>query len=239
MVKDQYYADTQILLENVNILKYYEKEFKRDIKFLLNSDKNTWNRISMCSLRELDRQLPIFYGSVQNAFKKLKNKPYFLICYFYSVLLDQAIHSYSMELHCIFDNIAGYPKFVGMLQSYGSNFHPAILLCTSVLYTRNVDEFLNDFEVFTKYILNGYINFFNMEFPRHTSLLKNQKDINKALASIFDDIKISGSKEIIVSGGYVIWKGRVSKAMDILQNELKSISIYKPQRDEAKLILLK
>ena len=209
----------------MDIIKYYEIQFQKDLNFLINSTLHKENRISIVSLIET-MTTSGSYQIVQNAFKTINYKSSFLICYFYSVLLDQAIHSYDKNLHADFDKIAGYPKFVGILSSYHYNFHPLKLLLIATLY--NNKNLINKFEIFTKYILNEYIRFFNKVFPQFTSLLKEKKDIICALNHIFDDIKISLNK---INAPKAIWETNFSsnnteayyQLIDILQNELNKL----------------
>ena len=212
----------------MNIIKYYEYQFQIDLTLLLHSTETKQDRLSIVSLMDT-MSAPSFYGDVQNAFKELSDKPLFLICYFYSVLIDQAIHSYDKELHYDFEKIAGYPKFVGILSSYWHNFEPSLLLLIAIKYIKEEEDFNNKFEIFTKYILNDYILFFKDIFPKYTLLLSNKSDIDSALNAIFYDIKISLKKENIPIR---IWDTSFKEdeiklyfnLIDILQERLKMIN---------------
>jgi hypothetical protein len=212
----------------MNIIKYYEHQFQIDLTFLLNSTETKQDRLSIVSLIDT-MSASGFYGDVQNAFKALDDKPSFLICYFYTVLIDQAIHSYSKVLHHDFEKIAGYPKFVGILSSYWHNFEPSLLLLIAIKYIKEEENFNNKFEIFTRYILNDYIVFFKDIFPKYTLLLSNKSKIDSALNSIFYDITISLRKENIPTS---IWNNSFKKdeikfyynLIDILQEELKVIN---------------
>ncbi len=209
----------------MDIIKYYTANFQNDLESLMNSTNPKQDRISIVSLVET-MSAPEFYGTVQNAFKKIEDKPLFLICYFYSVLLDQAIHSYDRNLHCDFDKIAGYPKFVGILSSYWYNFEPPLILLIALLYIDEKEKFIKNFEIFTKYIFEDYVNFFDCIFPKHTLLLNEKNATHNALNHIFKDIENSLKKENIP---ITIWDKRLSnnkieiyyEVIDILQKEVK------------------
>lgn len=226
---------------NNNIIKYYENSFHQDLNLLLHLTGNKLDRISIVSLMET-MNAPGFYGLVQKSFKKIPHKSFFLISYFYSVLLDQAIHSYDKDLHQDFDKIANYPKFVGILSSCSENFNPLFLLLISSKYVKNHDSIINDFKDFTKYIFKDYIDFFYNIFPKYTLHL-NQKQINiytllnkeqyiaLVLKNIFIDIKNSINRE---SAPIQIWEKIQQKNIklyytyiDIIQEEVKKIIIEK------------
>jgi len=208
----------------MDILEYYKSDFKQDLNLLIHSTTRKQDRISIVSLIET-MNAPDFYGVVQDSFKTLKNKSSFLICYFYSVLFDQAIHSYDRKLHFDFDKIAGYPKFVGILSSYWSNFNPLLLLLISTSHIKDKENSINDFKIFTHYILSDYIDFFYNIFPKYTSELNEKQYTNIVLKDIFQDMKYSTKKK---DAPIDIWDNRFNrdnieiyyKLIDILQNEI-------------------
>ncbi len=130
-------------------------------------------------------------GKTRRAFLNTKSKMLFLFCYFYTTLIDQAIHSATNELHPDFQKISGYPKFVGIFHSSSSNMHPALLLLIATAYIDNEDEYelTKEFEDLTLFFLNDYVDFFHNIFPKYTLHLQFKDLQDNAIESIFKDIK--------------------------------------------------
>ena len=195
-----------------DIIKYYENNFRKDLESLLNSTNPPVDRISFVSITG-NYEPPCFYGDVRNAFKRLKNKTYFLTCYFYCVLFGQAIHSYDSSLITYYDSKYNCPKFVGMLEGYWYNMHPGDILMAAILRRniKNKEKFFNDFKIFTNYIVLDFINFLHLELPE-LGILTSQRKITMAANIIFCDIRCSFPRGRL--------NGPYSKAIDILRNRI-------------------
>jgi len=171
-------------------IEYYKKQFPLE---LLNiKDTLAVGRgISIHSL--ISDSAGGHFGQTRQAFLETKSKPQFLFCFFYTVLIDQAIHSSLLEEHRNFEKTSGYPKFVGILSSYGSNMDPSLLLliATSYLNGENEKELTEDFKELTDFLLEDYIDFFHNVFPNYSFSLNSKAAQDKALLSIFEDIQNS------------------------------------------------
>jgi hypothetical protein len=112
-----------------------------------------------------------------------KHRVLFLMCYFYSALLDQAIHAGLREEHPAFDNLARYPKLVGILGSAWSNLNPANLLVAATLHmqTLSSEAVLTLFGELTSFMADEYVRFFTVEYPAHTDHLRSQEAQQRAI----------------------------------------------------------
>ena len=96
-------------------ISYYEEDFGRELYAVQNATTATVkDSISIVSLLPAD-QSPGLFDEHAQAFKSLPSQRLFLFSYFFTSLIDQAIHSALREDHRYFDRIARYPKFVGCL----------------------------------------------------------------------------------------------------------------------------
>lgn len=171
----------------MSLTKYYQHDFSKDLMNLMNSHEFAKERISIVSLID-DIEAPDHYGIVRDEFNKIQKKQFFLFSFFFSVLIDQAIHGAARHLHQDFQNIAQYPKLVGILSSYWSNLHPSLLLIASIKHTENLENLENSFEDLAKFILNDYQDFFYYQFPKYTKSLQSNEEIKLNLSSIFNEI---------------------------------------------------
>lgn len=135
------------------------------------------------------------------------------------MLIDQAIHSAARHLHQDFQNIAQYPKLVGILSSYWSNLHPSLLVIASIKHSKNLEDLENYFEDLAKFILNDYQNFFYYQFPKYTKLLDSNEEIKLNLNNIFNEISRA-----------MIWTD-VPKSMWAYQLNTKELHSYKTMID--------
>lgn len=171
----------------MSIVEYYQQQFSKDLINLMNSHEFAKERISIVSLVD-DMSAPDHYGVVRDEFNRIQKKQFFLFSFFFSVLIDQAIHSAARHLHEDFQNIAQYPKLVGILSSYWSNLHPSLLLIASIKHSKNLEDLENYFEDLAKFILNDYQKFFYCQFPKYTKLLYSNEEIKLNLNNIFNEI---------------------------------------------------
>ncbi len=112
-----------------------------------------------------------------------RHRVLFLMCYFYSALLDQAIHAGLREEHPAFNNLARYPKLVGILGSAWSNLHPANLLVAVTLHmqTLSSEAVLTLFDELTSFMVDEYVRFLTVEYPAHTDHLRSQEAQQRAI----------------------------------------------------------
>jgi hypothetical protein len=112
-------------------------------------------------------------GAAAKQFQSLKNKQLFLFCYYFSVLIDQAVHSSLREEHEHFDTLHSYPKFCGFLGSYHHNLHPALLLLIATLYPNDATEHetIATVDLLAGYFRKNYISFFADAYPKHSGRL--------------------------------------------------------------------
>jgi hypothetical protein len=100
----------------------------------------------------------------------------FLMCYFYSALLDQAIHAGLRQEHPAFDNLARYPKLVGILGGAYTNLHPANLLVAATMHMKTLssETVTALFDDLTTFMIDEYIRFFTVEYPALTTRLQSR-----------------------------------------------------------------
>lgn len=168
-------------------VSYYQGEFGHDL--LRVATATTDNRISVVSLVP-QRTYPGNFGNTASEFQKLDHKPRFLFCFFFSALLDQAIHASLREEHTHFDQLARYPKFCGILGSYHSNLHPAFLLLAATLYTidENEAEATDDLQELAEFLPQDYYRFLTDEYPALTSRLNTPRERENAAITLFSEL---------------------------------------------------
>ncbi len=138
----------------MDAITYYREQFRFDLATV--AAGSDW--ISFVSLQG---QSPGKYGNQTcEAFRELEPKCLFLFCYFYCVLLDQAVHTGANEEHRSFNAYWECPKFRGILGSAHSNLHPGLIL---EIATKYVSE-ENEEKLGTQ--LNSLASFFATEFRR-------------------------------------------------------------------------
>lgn len=152
---------------------YYSSRFGLQLIKVANADAGWRNSISLVGL--IPGAVNATPGQAR-AFSLLeeKDRVMFLMCYFYSTLLDQAIHSGLRQEHSAFDNLARYPKLVGILGSACTNLHPANLLLAVTMHmdTLSSDTVTGLFDDVTTLMLNEYVRFFTLEYPALTDRLQ-------------------------------------------------------------------
>ena len=187
----------------MNSIEYYREIFPTDIQNIMQT-LGHGNRISIHSL--ISDDATDHFGQTRRAFLETKSPRMFLFCFFYTALIDQVIHSSLRTEHQNFERIAGYPKFVGILSSYGSNMDPALLLLIATVYMKDENEIevINDFNDLTDYFLDDYIDFFHNVFPEYADGLKTRDQQNKAISSVYNEISYSMQWSIVSKGTAII-----------------------------------
>ncbi len=124
------------------------------------------------------------------AFREVRSKPLFLFCYFFTALIDQAIHASLRQEHAHFDRLAGYPKLVGILATACTNLHPAVLLLAATLYLRDsdVDEATRHFGCLADFFIEDYHVFLEAKYPALTGRLVDPGERHQALHQLFREL---------------------------------------------------
>ena len=164
----------------MNPIDYYKNSFAHDLTIAQNIDPNHSDRISIVSL------LP----DKATCFDSM-NSPYlFLFCFFFSAILDQAVHSGLREEHEYFANLARYPKIVGILAMYWHNIHPVTLLmaATFQISPDQKDDVTKEFETLSDYFIDDYCNFFIEQYPKLSGRLQKRDDQIRACSAILNEM---------------------------------------------------
>lgn len=184
-------------------IEYYKNYFPTDLQNVMATLEHG-NRISIHSFISVDADG--HFGRTRQAFLEAHSPRIFLYCFFFTALIDQAIHAALREEHDSFEKIAGYPKFAGILSSYNHNMEPALLLLISTVYLDGEDEksIVDDFKSLTDYFLNDYIDFFHNVFPEYTNRLSTRENQNRAIKNVFSAIKSEMIWEYVPKGTAII-----------------------------------
>ncbi len=168
---------------------YHKTRFGPQLIEVANADSGWRDRISLVGL------IP----GAQNAtpgqarsFSSLdeKDRLLFLMCYFYSALLDQATHSSLPEEHSGLDHLARYPKLVGILGSADTNLHPANLLVAVTVHmqTLSSEAVTALFGDLTRFMVKEYVRFFSVECPSLTTNLLSPESQQRAILSVCQEV---------------------------------------------------
>jgi hypothetical protein len=113
-------------------LHYYRSQYKEDL------DLVSGNTGCIYSINLSPRDGLHGHGNIlerkDRTLKGIQHSVLFLLCYFFEVLLDQAIHTASRRGHNKFVRQFDCPKLSGALGSLGHNCNPMNLLVASDLY---------------------------------------------------------------------------------------------------------
>jgi hypothetical protein len=176
-----------------NSITYYKEDFGHELIQVQNATTATnKDRISIISLVP-DEPYPGLFGENARAFKNLPSQRLFLFSYFFTALIDQAIHSALREEHSFFYSLAQYPKFVGFLATYDHNLHPGLLLLTATLYTPKEDEAISidQFYSLADFFAEDYADFILNKYAPLTGRLKTEQSRNIAVQRLYSEISNS------------------------------------------------
>ncbi len=187
----------------MNSIEYYKEYFSTDIQNVMRTLEHG-NRISIHSL--ISDDATDHFGRTRRAFLETKSPRMFLFCFFYTALIDQAIHSSLRSEHHNFERIAGYPKFAGILSSYWSNMDPSLLLLIATVYIKNENEVdvIKDFSDLTDFFFDDYIDFFQNIFPEYADGLETRNQQNEAIYKVFSEISYSMQWSVVAKGTAII-----------------------------------
>jgi hypothetical protein len=153
---------------------YYNSRFGSHLIEVANADLGRSNSISLVWL--IPGAVNASPGQART-FSALEetHRVLFLMCYFYSALLDQAIHAGLRQEHSAFDNLARYPKLVGILGSAYTNLHPANLLVAATMHMNTLSSATVTalFDDLTTFMIDEYIRFFTVEYSALTTQLQS------------------------------------------------------------------
>jgi len=169
---------------------YYNTRFGPQLIEVAKADSGWRDRISLVGL--IPGAVNATPGQARS-FASLdeKDRVLFLMCYFYSALLDQAIHSSLREEHPDFDHLARYPKLVGILGSANTNLYPANLLVAVTVHmqTLSSDAVMALFDDLTKFMVKEYVRFFSLEYPSLTTQLQSPESQQRAILAVFQEVE--------------------------------------------------
>lgn len=168
---------------------YYNTRFGIQLSEVATADPGWRGRISLPGLipgvtHSTPRQAR-FFASLDE-----KDRVLFLMCYFYSTLLDQAIHSSLREEHATFDHLARYPKLVGILGSVNTNLHPANLLVAVTVHMQALssEAVTALFDDLTDFMAKEYVRFLTVEYPSLTTHLQDPSAQQQAIRLVFQEV---------------------------------------------------
>jgi hypothetical protein len=166
--------------EMPSAIEYYKISFRHDLELVLDPSPFHRDRISIVSL--LPKQAQVF--------NSMRSPHLFLFCFFFSSLLDQAVHSGLRAEHPHFDELARYPKIVGILATYWHNIHPVTLLmaATFQIPLNGVERATKDFETLSNFFIEDYCDFLMNQYPRLTGRLETNVESLQACRSVLNEM---------------------------------------------------
>lgn len=171
------------------VIEYYNTRFGPQLIEVAKADSGWRDRISLVGL--IPGAVNATPGQARS-FASLdgKDRVLFLMSFFYSALLDQAIHSSLREEHPDFDHLSRYPKLVGILGSADTNLHPANLLVAVTLHmqTLSSETVMALFDDLTKFTVKEYVRFFSFEYPSLTTHLQSPESQQRAILAVFQEV---------------------------------------------------
>lgn len=178
----------------MNPIDYYHQQFFVDLDFIngagpySTSDSISFFTLSPSTVLGSPKQLR---GCELQEFRSVEHKHLFLICYFFSTILDQAIHYKLRSEHRFFNAIARYPKFKGFLATSHNNQHPNTLLVFATVYIKHfrVLGATEDFRCLSYVILRNIREFLNETYPAMTGRLPTKNQREEVTSIVFQTIR--------------------------------------------------
>ena len=186
------YLSTDVIkiIDMKDSVKYYKENFGYELLAVQNATTATIkDRISIVSLLPAE-QYPGLVGENARAFRSLQSQRLFLFSYFFTSLIDQAIHSALREEHPYFDRISQYPKLVGILATYHHNIHPALLILAATLYTDKEDRSMatKQFCALADFFAEDYEDFLVNKYPSLTGRLQTEQMRKRAFRKLYTEL---------------------------------------------------
>jgi hypothetical protein len=171
-------------------VKYYKENFGYELLAVQNATTATIkDRISIVSLLPAE-QYPGLFDENARAFRSLPSQRLFLFSYFFTSLIDQAIHSALREEHAYFDRIAQYPNFVGILATYHHDIHPGLVILAATLYTNKEEQSMatNQFCALADFFAEDYGDFLVNKYPSLSGRLQTEQMRKIAVRKLYTEL---------------------------------------------------
>lgn len=133
----------------MNIEIYYLNQFRSDLQIAQQQAKTFIRGTRVISFND-------FLPSADCCLNQIEDPEKCLICFFFEVLLDQAIHHVYMPYHIHYDDIFSPIKFRGILATANTNMPPRHLIILSLLHTKNYVETNDDLPSFCSLLFKEF-----------------------------------------------------------------------------------
>jgi len=170
-------------------VRYYCEEFGAELQRVRAASSDRYDRsISVVSL--VPDHPDGSHAERAAAFRQVRSRPLFLFCYFFTALIDQAIHASLRQEHAYFDHLARYPKLVGILAALGTNLHPAVLLLAATLYLHESESeaATEQFKTLADFFIKDYHHFLDVKYPALTGRLTDPGERRDAVRRLFTEL---------------------------------------------------
>jgi hypothetical protein len=171
----------------MNLVDYYEGELASDIRALSEASGGDFSVVAFVhpttavpgrDMQRLFHAMPV------------ERQVAFLMGFHFCALLDQAVHDSIRERHARFDDVARYPKLRGILASYWTNMHPALLLGVA---SGRVDEgaieaTTEEFERLSAHVVTEYGRFLVEDFADLADVPRGDQVKDRLLAPVFSSL---------------------------------------------------
>ena len=143
----------------MNLTDYYNKQFGPDLLRIMNAEVYSQMKISMIVFSNRNNG----FNKGKKLFQSFDNKEEFLISYFFTALLDQVMYTKLDHIYYDFQKLTKYPKIVGFLSSSNTNMSPENLLLLASYWSRDLDNFKVNINIFTEVFFNNIEAFLKNE----------------------------------------------------------------------------
>lgn len=133
----------------MNIEKYYSNHFQVDLQTAQQHAKTFIRGTHALSFNDFLPGRDCCLNLIQDSEK-------FLVCFFFQVLLDQAIHQVYMPNHKHYDDMFSPVKFLGMLATANTNMPPRHLIILSLLHAKNNIETNDELPSFCSFLFKEF-----------------------------------------------------------------------------------
>lgn len=196
--------------KNMNIIEYYKNQFEVDIHIAMDKMPYSQEKLSITN----------FGNKSQNKiFKRFEYKEDFLLCYFYTTLLDQSAYN-SLDDYSGFQRLTNYPKCVGLFHSSNTNMPPELLLSLSIFWSDDLKLLETKIHEFTEYFFNDVECFIQERLlcsaDEYFKLIGVIKGYLYNLSNNLDNDNWC-LKEPISSGSYELYKETVLYLVEFLE----------------------
>ncbi len=171
---------------------YYKEDFGRELRSVQYAETHNEDRISIVSFLQ-DKHASGLINEKARVFKSLPSQRLLLFSYFFTSLIDQAIHSALRDEHPYFDRLARYPKFVGILATYWHNLHPGLILLTATLFIKKEYQDIanRQFSALSDFFTDDYEDFLLNIYPSLTGRLQTEQSRRAAVKKLYTELSNS------------------------------------------------